>query len=402
MTCRPAFVRSLVLAVLVLMNCQPQRAGANATPVVNSFANISSNGGTARAGSSHDTLHLVGAGGTTVTINPSAKTVTFRVGPAYFVDGSPGFTNLSTAKVSIGSTPATLQYAVNQTINTLTIPANIQLQPVNGAVITVNSGKTLTINGPFSAPPTTTCFTGAGIISINNGGPTYAAWGGGVVNSRTGNLIALRVLTTSGTYTPTPGTTLIIVEMIGGGGGGGGTTALSGYSAAGAGGTAGGYAKWVYLGSPPAAIAYTIGAGGAGGVSGATGATGGYTSFDSPTVSGGGGGGGMVYGATPGQAQSAGPTADSYLNFLMIFMTVAEVQPGMSGNPGIRVSGGSVWSGSGGNSQFGAGGKSVVFTDANGAPGVGCGSGGAGAVASGATNRTGGAGKSGIIYVWEY
>jgi hypothetical protein len=110
----------------------------------------------------------------------------------------------------------------------------------------------------------------------------------------------------------------------------------------------------------------------------------------------------MVYGATPGQAQSAGPTADNYSNFFVTYSTVAEVQPGMSGNPGIRVSGGSVWSGSGGNSQFGAGGKSVVFTDANGAPGVGYGSGGAGAVASGATARTGGAGKPGIIYVWEY
>jgi hypothetical protein len=76
-------------------------------------------------------------GGGTTVIGPSKSL-------AYAVDASKaGFTNISTSVATIGTTPATLQYATNQTINNKTIPATLTLQPVNGALITVNSGKTL-------------------------------------------------------------------------------------------------------------------------------------------------------------------------------------------------------------------------------------------------------------------
>lgn len=79
-----------------------------------------------------------------------------------------GFTNLSTAKATIGSNKATLTFATNQTVNNLTIPTNIELKPVNGAIITVNSGKTLTINGPFSAP-LSQVFNGSGTVTFGAG-----------------------------------------------------------------------------------------------------------------------------------------------------------------------------------------------------------------------------------------
>ncbi len=82
-------------------------------------------------------------------------------GPAFHVEK---FGNLSTAKAAIGSTPATLQYATNQNVNNLTIPSNITLQPVNGAIITIASGKTLTFQsqpqiGDYQA------FAGTGSVS---------------------------------------------------------------------------------------------------------------------------------------------------------------------------------------------------------------------------------------------
>jgi hypothetical protein len=67
-----------------------------------------------------------------------------KVTPAYYLEKQ--FTNLSSAKVAIGTNKATLQYSTDQTVNTLTIPANIELKPVNGAVITVTGGGTTSSN----------------------------------------------------------------------------------------------------------------------------------------------------------------------------------------------------------------------------------------------------------------
>ncbi|HGF2897881.1 TPA: phage tail protein, partial [Escherichia coli] len=70
----------------------------------------------------------------------------------------------------------------------------------------------------------------------------------GLVNDGSvGRFVGARVINTSGTYTPTPGTKKIIVECAGGGGAGGGSAATtSGDSSIGAGGSEGCYGKSLF------------------------------------------------------------------------------------------------------------------------------------------------------------
>jgi hypothetical protein len=116
-----------------------------------------------------------------------------------------------------------------------------------------------------------------------------------------GGFIAARQFTaSSGTYTPTPGTTRAHVRQIGGGGGGGGAGG-GGNSAAGAGGGAGVPLDfWVgVVGVPLTGGAFTNGAGGTGGANtGGTGGTGGDTTLviggTTYTAKGATGGGGLA------------------------------------------------------------------------------------------------------------
>lgn len=86
--------------------------------------------------------------------------------PVYIIGETPGFANLSTAKAGLGSSPATLRYAANQSVNTLTIPSNIELQPVNGALVTVASGKTLALPDAVTARwPRRQMFAGTGRVT---------------------------------------------------------------------------------------------------------------------------------------------------------------------------------------------------------------------------------------------
>jgi len=74
------------------------------------------------------------------------------------------FDSLSDAVTSIGSTKTTLIVATDTTTNSLTIPSNIELQTTNGAIITINSGQTLTINGPVLFA-TSQVFAGTGSVT---------------------------------------------------------------------------------------------------------------------------------------------------------------------------------------------------------------------------------------------
>lgn len=125
----------------------------------------------------------------------------------------------------------------------------------------------------------------------------------------TGRLLNVQVFTSSGTYTPTAGTTSVVVEAVGGGGssGGIGATNSSQTGVAGA-GASGSYGKARFT-SGFNSSTVTIGAGGAVPAIGAAGNTGGTTSFGSLlTVPGGGGspagfvgsGVGGSYGGAPG------------------------------------------------------------------------------------------------------
>lgn len=121
-----------------------------------------------------------------------------------------------------------------------------------------------------------------------------------VATNVTGRLINTQTFTASGTYTPTAGTTSIIVKAVGGGGGGGGSTnsAAGALNAAGGGG-GGGYTEGRFTtGFSGAAV--TIGAGGAAGAAPGNGGNGGVTSL-----------GGLITanGGLGGIAGSSAPTA---------------------------------------------------------------------------------------------
>lgn len=68
--------------------------------------------------------------------------------------GDTGYLTFSAAVTAIGSTSATLVIpSGNHVADGVTVPANVQLRPVKGAVFTVANGTTFTINGSLDAGP---------------------------------------------------------------------------------------------------------------------------------------------------------------------------------------------------------------------------------------------------------
>lgn len=211
--------------------------------------------------------------------------------------------------------------------------------------------------------------------------------------SNSGGLLAVRYLTTSGTYTPTPGTSFIIVEVQGAGGAGGGAPATSaGSYSVGAGGASGGYARKTIT-SGFSSVVYTVGTGGAG-VVGASGGSGGSSSFGAFVSATGGIGG-----------NTAGPSGSNFL---------AQSGNGGNGTGGdINISGTTgfagialftssfVLAGFGGSSVLGHGGFGSAGTIGGAGTGYGAGGGGSSLLASGSA-LAGGAGSPGIVVVWEY
>lgn len=214
-----------------------------------------------------------------------------------------------------------------------------------------------------------------------------------------GNFLARQILSaSSGTYTPTSGTTKIRVHMIGGGGGGGGVINTAG-TASGAGGGSGVFLD--FLVNPGASItggAFSCGAAGAAGSSaGGNGGNGGDTTLTTNAVTytakGGGGGPGstgvaVVPGNFPPIAPAAGTTAVGVSGYILALQ-------------GVVLTAGVAWSGAGaGVPPFGSGGLQVG-TSNNGIAGSGFGAGGSGGCTS-SGGRTGGAGTAGCIIIDEY
>lgn len=242
-------------------------------------------------------------------------------------------------------------------------------------------------------PTAPTATAGTSTTQIAN-----TAFVGAAIVAATGRLAAIQKFTSSGTYTPTPGVTKIIVEMVGGGGGGGGAPAGSSTSnSVGGGGGSGAY-MLASITSPAASYAITIGTGGAAGTTG-QGTSGGSTTFGSLVTCGGGSGG--YTGTASGAPNAAGggfganaPTATG--------VTVILSMGGGFGQPGYMISGGSGNGGNGASLRLGNGG----FGSANGTGSVGngYGSGGGGALTSttNTTQQNGGAGAPGIVIIYEY
>ncbi|MDZ6834929.1 tail fiber protein [Escherichia coli] len=201
-----------------------------------------------------------------------------------------------------------------------------------------------------------------------------------------GRWLNTRVFTSSGTYTPTPGTKRIRVTITGGGGGGGGCKAISNNETFfGAGGGAGGTIISIMT---PTQNSYpvTIGAGGAGGVSATNGTSGGNSVFASLIAPGGAGGGKVGITNTNGGNGGVPSTGD-------IRITGGNGGDGQSGNISV--------SGEGGTSHWGGGGRTGA---GGGVSGKAYGSGGGGAYDAGysGTSMTGGKGAAGICIIEEF
>ena len=210
------------------------------------------------------------------------------------------------------------------------------------------------------------------------------------------SILAIRIFTASGTYTPTAGCAGAIVECIAGGGAGGGSNGAPGGSGnfwISGGGAAGSYSrKFVTAAQIGASQAVTIGAGGTSTTTTA-GTSGGNTSFGSLCTANGGAGGVTGFAGGAVAAGGAAGTGD---------VTV----PGQSGGPALAGSGTNApaAAGWGGSGPYGAGGPALEYQIATGvnAPGRGYGSGGSGSCVSPSSSSTaGGAGQPGLVIVTE-
>lgn len=251
-----------------------------------------------------------------------------------------------------------------------------------------------TLSPTFTGTPTApTATAGTSTTQIAN-----TAFVGAAIVAATGRLAAIQKFTSSGTYTPTPGVTKIIVEMVGGGGGGGGAQAGSSTSnSVGGGGGSGAYVR-AMITSPAASYAITVGSGGSGGTTG-QGGTGGATTFGSLISCGGGSGG---YTGTSSNAPNAagggfGGSATVTSPAVAIFSS-----NGGFGNAGYMTTSQGGNAGNGATVQLGNGG----FGSANGGGSVGggYGSGGGGALTTttNTTQQNGGAGAGGVVIIYEY
>ena len=212
------------------------------------------------------------------------------------------------------------------------------------------------------------------------------------------SLTGIQTFTSSGTYTPTAGTTKVLVYVIGGGGAGGGVDGQGSGTAGGAGGGGGGGCAIAFVTSLGATETVTVGAGGTG-VSGSnTGGGGGASSFGSHAATNGGGGGQGKNASTPsnGSYTTGGAGASGTIGDIQFVGTCG----GNGAASGTATS--EAVSGVGGSSFFG-GGERGRSGDQAGLNGRNYGGGGSGAVVTNlTTNYAGGDGADGIVVIYEY
>lgn len=221
-----------------------------------------------------------------------------------------------------------------------------------------------------------------------------------LLDSVKGRLLNVQKFSTAGTftYTPTPGTTSVIIKVQAGGGAGGGSQATAaGTVSVCPGGNAGAYAE-SRLTSGFSGATIIVGAGGTG-VLGAGGNPGGSSSFGGSISAPGGQGGNTYAAASPPVLNINGAAQTSATGGNIVNAPGGRGQPAMAS--GVTFGG----SGDGGASIFGGGGPAsgAIATPTNGKAGVAPGSGGSGgAGGAGAGASTGGPGATGIVIVLEY
>jgi hypothetical protein len=306
--------------------------------------------------------------------------------------GITAVTGLTNANVTLSST----QYGKNIITFAGTLTGNVQI------IFPTSKREWLVINntaGQF----TLTCKTAAGTgTAITQGGYSRIYGDGTNINavSNAGRLLGVQIISATGTYTPTPGMSFVIVPGVGGGAAGGGTGATGGStSCAAGGGASGSYAVGLFTAAQiGAGVAVTIGAGGTPGAAGANnGGNGGTTSFGAlMSIPGGLGGIGTAAGTAPVGTAGGNPGA---------IATGGNIcnATGMPGINGFSVTGMLRSGGGGGSPLFNGGGGGKAVSDAVGNAGDVPGAGGGGAGSSfNNSARAGGAGVAGQIIVYEY
>ncbi|HAI2560414.1 TPA: phage tail protein [Escherichia coli] len=297
-----------------------------------------------------------------------------------------GLVQLSSATNSTSETQAATPKAVKAVYDLANgkQPADATLTALAG--LATAADKLPYFTGNDTASLTTLTNVGRDILAKTSKQEVIHYLGLGATNGYVGRLVNTRVFTSSGTYTPTPGTKRIRVTITGGGGGGGGCKAISNNETFfGAGGGAGGTVITTLILTKDS-YPVTIGAGGAGGVSATNGFKGGDSSFGSVIAPGGEGGGKL--GVTNTNGGNGGVPSTGGINIIG-----GNGGDGQSGNIGV--------SGEGGTSYWGGGGRAGA---GGGVSGKAYGSGGGGAYDAGysGTSMTGGKGAAGVCIIEEF
>lgn len=281
-------------------------------------------------------------------------------------------------------------------------------KPIYGLGLQALQGGELPANGVASlmyvVAPSVNSGNGAWVILECTGGaqqiaPATQSQHAMQLGQAVGRLLNIQTFSTSGTYTPTPGTNKIIVRGIGGGGGGGGAGATTSSQAAVAtGGGSGSFGEIFFTGTI-AAQTVTIGTPGSGGAAGANaGTAGGGTIFGTLATFPGGNGGAAGVAATPPFLNTNVPAAPGAVTTTG---TIINIQRGGVPGPGIALSILSAIGGSGATGPLGQGGNGNAGGAGNAATGLGAGGGGAGGGATLAASA-GGAGSVGGLIIFEY
>jgi hypothetical protein len=312
------------------------------------------------------------AGGNVRTITAGGVTLTADDAGMVLVNASGSFGITLPAANGAGGLPQRLTF--------------VRTDTATGSTVTLSRAGSDTIEGATSWP----LRVGDRLTLISDGALSWRT-----VGDDADRLIGVQIFTSGGTYTPTPGTSKVIVEAVGGGGGGAGSavtvgngTSIGGCGAAGAGGR-GRYTSGF------SGVTVTIGVGGTAGGVGSGGGNGGATSFGALlSCPGGVGGTASLAGTTPlagGNGNQAVPTG-------------ANIYAHRGGNGSISqaLDGSSSYGGNGGASMFGPGGSGPSVNSV-GQAGVTPGSGGSGTAAyNNGSGVAGAAGAAGLILVWEY
>jgi hypothetical protein len=320
------------------------------------------------------TLNLNGLGAKAITKNGATALAVGDIPSGAVVEVVYDGTQFQLVGTSVNS-------ASTATILTGTSTASVQTTALGGG--TADNTTFLRGDRTFQAIATMTATT-SGLVPTPPNDVNQVLRGNGTFGAASlGRLYNITRYTTagSGTYTKPANINRLLIRAIGGGGGSGGSSSAAG----GGGGGGGGYGD-LFITSPAASYAYSVGAAGLGGGSGSAGGSGGATTIAGISAGAGAAGTGGS-GTTGGTGGSGGSTSGGGTN----------MRGGPGGAAAVSAGGSTSTGGNGGNCVLGGGG----IGGGNGpGPSAGLSGGGAGgATGSGIAGSNGG---PGYIEIWEF